>query len=609
MTGGSGTKQTFEQVQQTLLNRLYANAKTLLNSGTAPPDPSKVTYDDINNIVNLVARQKFKSKYGYDYNGQNSQPSPPPADGKPPLASDGTASYDRIDDTIIASYVNDRILSGLALGWPRKSAEADLQGLGKRLFKDSTNNSWVVQDFQTDYQNQDSLDDEWEARTDSTFVFTNSELNVDGNDVKIVVLQYVGTWYNVRSRLKAARDYLLQQLLANARSLTPVGTATSGTETQQLERILDPYVRSKYLAQYGYRFDTNNTKPPDLIPGTTPYLRGSIVFALPSSNSLQAVTDYVKSHILIGLDIPEFLRDRDGKNGLALTDLATTLTGVLATGTDNSWFTNTFDKTYENPDDGQHSIRTSSVLIFTNGKATINGIECQQFYLYYAGIYYQINSPFLLAREKLLKELVDSARQLAPGVNPSTSDSPQLQLRAILDEYAKREFLARFGFAYTANPPDVATGRSAQRTSTLLYFEYGNGPVTKDTIRSRVDDSIIQSLFLSGWVQTASLNQLTDFVYNRTQEAVLNSWNSNQLQRQFTNATDPTLLDWRSRAIVTYANGQDFEAGRRFRGHVIHFLGNFYATNEKLDGRAAVAHVPYVKHATAAVAQLKIYAL
>ncbi|KAI9457188.1 hypothetical protein F5148DRAFT_351052 [Russula earlei] len=302
------TKQTFEQVEQNLLKQLYDNAGRLATPGTAPTAPYRVSFDNLNNIVDLVAKQKFKARYGYDYNGQNSRPIPPPGDGGTPLAADGICTYHRVDDYIIASYIDDRILSGIALGWARKSAEADLQGLGKRLFKSSTNNRWVVQDFQATYHNQDSKDNEFECKTDSIFVFTNSELNIDGNDVDIVLLCYVGVWYNVKSPLKASRDYLMQQLLANAKSLTPIGTATSGNETQQLEKLLEPYVRSKYLQQYKYAFDANDTKPPDLIQGTNPYLRGALVFCLPCSNSLEAVTDYVKSHVLIGLDVPEFLK-------------------------------------------------------------------------------------------------------------------------------------------------------------------------------------------------------------------------------------------------------------------------------------------------------------
>jgi hypothetical protein len=72
-------------------------------------------------------------------------------------------------------------------------------------------------------------------------------------------------------------------MLKNARSLQPTAEAATGNETQQLEIILSPYAPSKFRAQFNYDFDTNATKPPDLIAGSDPYLRGSQIFAIPSS--------------------------------------------------------------------------------------------------------------------------------------------------------------------------------------------------------------------------------------------------------------------------------------------------------------------------------------
>jgi len=102
----------------------------------------------------------------------------------------------------------------------------------------------------------------------------------------------------VSSSLKASRDYLLEIMLKEARTLQPVAEATSGDKIQQLEKILGSYTSAKFNDQFQYRFNANATRPLDLIRGDLPFLRGVQIFAIPSSNELEAVTDYVKTHIL-----------------------------------------------------------------------------------------------------------------------------------------------------------------------------------------------------------------------------------------------------------------------------------------------------------------------
>jgi len=87
-------------------------------------------------------------------------------------------------------------------------------------------------------------------------------------------------------------------MLKNAKTLQPINEATGGNETQQLEKILGPYAPAKFNDQFPYKFNANATRPLDLIKGDLPFLRGVQIFAIPSSNELEAVTDYVKTHIL-----------------------------------------------------------------------------------------------------------------------------------------------------------------------------------------------------------------------------------------------------------------------------------------------------------------------
>jgi len=64
---------------------------------------------------------------------------------------------------------------------------------------------------------------------------------------------------------------------------------------------------------------------------------------------------------------------------------------------------------------------------------------------------------------------------------------------------------------------------------------------------------------------------LTKYIFDITKLAVLNTYNSNPTQRQF-NHPIQKVYNWNMRGIVTYANGQDFEGGKQYKGHVVHLL-------------------------------------
>ncbi|KAF8803311.1 hypothetical protein BYT27DRAFT_7305200 [Phlegmacium glaucopus] len=154
MGGGGHTAQTLEQTEQQLLKILYENANKLLAIPLSVPD--KVTFENLSTLVSAVGHQDFLKKYNYQYKGQGTVTIPAPADGRVPSATEGICSFNDVNDEGVENFVDNRILSGLELGYIKSAARADLISLGKNLFKKTSDNSWVVQDFTQDYENQNS---------------------------------------------------------------------------------------------------------------------------------------------------------------------------------------------------------------------------------------------------------------------------------------------------------------------------------------------------------------------------------------------------------------------------------------------------------------------
>lgn len=169
--------------------------------------------------------------------------------------------------------------------------------------------------------------------------------------------------------------------------------------------------------------------------------------------------------------------------------------------------------------------------------------------------------------------------------------SPQLALKTILDEYAKRQFLERIGYEYdekNCKPDDLATGKKAIGMSTMMYFPVN--PVSVEAVATKLTDSIIGQVILPGWLESKQLvllswpsvahyqplaplqRNLGSRVKSITDEAKLDSWNSDPYQRQFSSPRSG-ILPWNARAIVTYANGQMVEDGVTVTASMVHYLG------------------------------------
>ncbi|KAF8803307.1 hypothetical protein BYT27DRAFT_7340984 [Phlegmacium glaucopus] len=579
MGGGGHTAQTLEQTEQQLLKILYENANKLLAIPLSVPD--KVTFENLSTLVSAVGHQDFLKKYNYQYKGQGTVTIPAPADGRVPSATEGICSFNDVNDEGVENFVDNRILSGLELGYIKSAARADLISLGKNLFKKTSDNSWVVQDFTQDYENQNSSDDQYSRRSNSMFVWTNAKLLVDGQEAKYV-------YFNIPSPTKIVRDNLLKVILTNALSLKPVGPDSSGTETQRLQAILEPYLTNKFKEQNQYEYQANMTRPNDMAVSSENWVRGTIAFCLPQSNKVEDVVNYVNivradvATASSAMKLPKYLHD---ENGPAYKDLLNHFEKLLGQRTDNSWTSVAFDKSYDSPDAGENSTRTSAIMLWSNSSLTEVNITCKQLYLYYVGVYYQVISPQFAAREKLLTTLIAFAQQLDKNLasavpDPGNKSSPQLALKIILDEYAKRQFKGLIGYDYDpkkSTPDDLAPKKKAVGISTLMYFD--TSPVSVETIASKTDNSIIGQLILPSWLEEPLNKNLGARIRSNTQEARLDSWNSNLYQRQYSGPREG-VLPYNVRAVITYANGQVVEDGVTVTASMVHYLGIFYPTDD-----------------------------
>jgi len=165
-----------------------------------------------------------------------------------------------------------------------------------------------------------------------------------------------------------------------------------------------------------------------------------------------------------------------------------------------------------------------------------------------------------------------------------------VQLRDILEQYGSNEFQRRIGFDYFSIPSDLAPGKFVRRVSSLLHMDVSDAPITEAAVRTRVRRIVQNEMILDQWVEGKTLpsscslitlltvsppelvvNALSQEVYEITKESVLNAYNSNPFQRLFRHQ-DSRVFSWFTRGIITYANGQDFEGGRRYRAHIVHLF-------------------------------------
>jgi len=580
--GGSGpTKQTLEQTQQQLLKTLYESANKLLIS--PQPVPEKVTEQELTNLVSKVAREHFKKRYNYDYNGQATKPVPPSPDPGSLNPTDGICSYPSIDDNGVKTFVEVNILGGVQNETIKKAAGADLIGLGKNLFYQATNVTWRVQYFTKDYHYQEKAKNQYSIRSHSVFVYTNSNLMVDGQEAKFVIISFIGVYFHVTSLEKQVRDNLFSIIISNAKSLKPIGT-DSGDELQRIRVVLEPYLKDQFRIQNLYDYDAGNTKPPDMAPGTQPLVRGAVIPCYPNTNSVEDVVSYVEVNVLGAMDnLPKYLTQKEGAAHKDLLQHFTTLLGQPAS---NSWTPVPFNKTYDSPNDGENSTRTSAIMLYTNSSLTQGEVTAKQLYLYYMGVYYRVKAPKFAARDMLFDHLKASAHMLDKDLPDPKGLTPQETLLIVLDEFAKRQFKNRIGFPYQkpvgdTKPDDLAPGKKVVGLSTLMYFE--TNPVDSRTIGDKVDGSIIGQVLISEWLKKSLKESLVKRIKLDTDDAKLDFWISNLYQNQFSNRKndykDSGVLPINLRSVITYVNGRVIESGKEIILTMVHFLGIIYSTN------------------------------
>jgi len=115
-----------------------------------------------------------------------------------------------------------------------------------------------------------------------------------------------------------------------------------------------------------------------------------------------------------------------------------------------------------------------------------------------------------------------------------------------------------------------------------------NTPITRAEVTTRVRRVVVNEMILDQWMRDLVVEELSEYVYEITKEAVLNAYNSNPLQWLFGHP-NPQVHRWFTRGIVTYANGQDFEGGRRYKAHIVHLFLVTYPTTISLNSASLKA--------------------
>jgi hypothetical protein len=561
-------RKTLEQVQRELFLKLYENARKLLE-GSSPPHSNNPTIQDLVNVLDTVAKQKFLKNYGYAYQGAQSKPKHPNV--KNISSTDGLLNISSDSDPQIVNYIqfllnNTNVKSQAVLNTSR----AQLVDQGRLLFRTPISDAWNALPFDKSYEEPDPTQNPWKA--DLMMVECNAGLTLDGQGAKYTFIYFIGIYYEMISQ-DALKAKLFKTLMDNAKKLP--GAGPGGTlDVQALQAVLLGATKAQFQIDYQVPYLGNATQPKDLAVGKAGDVRGtSAIYYLPE-NDPPNIKTFIETNILSAI---EFTRnDVQFAAQAAYKGLETQLTNILKNNTGNSWLLSKFSQVYNSPFLNENSLRTITILFYTKASLTEGSVTTKSKFISYLGVYYHIPSPNQKAINTLLDKLYDAASRLYDPPKQFKPPHDTQGFETIMDDWGKFKFQSIYSIEYKGDntiPKDIinTSYKLASNLSTIVVLDN-----EWSTIDDTIDIVILLGLDVPDWLLALVKAEIRKAFLAAQKVAVDGSIKSAKFTKTYRDPIFQGGYEWKTLSILTFTNGVLTEGGKTTTRTFLNYIGVLY---------------------------------
>ncbi|KAF8810779.1 hypothetical protein BYT27DRAFT_7185557 [Phlegmacium glaucopus] len=579
MPGPAATTKTLEQVQADLFKELCDNANSLVNNVFTLSDPP--TTDNLKEILKKLARESFCNSYGYGYDGTDTTPSDL-ASGATVNATEQLCSITSIDQ--IDGYVQTVILGSENLsGWVRATAQADLTTLGKSLFQMVTGDSWSVQPF---YKVYDSADhNENSVKTNAVFVYVNGSLTEDDIVASLTFLYYLGIYYDIVPPVQTAKKALFTTLCGDANGLLSKDNRVNLSSTpnvDDLTKILTIYGNQKFDKDFSFSYNGNKSSVPDGLGTKGALISGIETLCFIQDKTAESLKELLQGKIFSDLKLPVWANDQ------ASTDLLNEVTDIFADILSSTWSTSSLERTYFSHNSEENAIKVKAELLCCDySKTTDQGDVVNFTFLFYVGVYYEVESPAKVVLDDLVDDLCTNGNTQLSDLKQTevtVSSSPTTEdLQKILNAIAKKRFSDTFGYSYngtSSSPTDIDPNK--KRVLACTAFFNASSP-TDAQIKSFVKVKIADALGTFPSDVDASIKQdLADTVtYCVGETTTDNIWDYTSLK-----PTYPHKVPIETNAVFVFVNGtknEESENDTTVTMSFVYYMGVYFNCSATAD--------------------------
>ncbi|KAF9443262.1 hypothetical protein P691DRAFT_713513 [Macrolepiota fuliginosa MF-IS2] len=301
------------------------------------------------------------------------------------------------------------------------------------------------------------------------------------------------------SRPKKTREQVQEELLLilmvrmNDLLDEPVDIQTEA----DLEIIMRRCAIQRFHENFGYTFNGASTDPPSENPQTVTTSEAKCSYTDGNSSHMNEYYNRIMSGFKFE-SWPKLIGDK------AAADLDKELKLLAGVVPSTYWNVSVLKRAYYPSDPEQNPVQLNGIVLFINGTHSFDGHNVTNTQSYYIGVYYEVPPPTKVARMRLGQE----AFSKVPDANPPPVTDED-SLGTALTAYARKQFLAQFGFDYEQRPPDSPGSQVpplfCKTFNALSYFEDQN---TKD-IEPYLTTKIFSMVSLPDWVQAKALTNMT----------------------------------------------------------------------------------------------------
>jgi hypothetical protein len=561
MGNSKDTQSALQELDSARLEALCESANSLL---TKPlPLLKQPNEAELMKILRAVVEEKFKQKYTYAYQGDQSNP--------PAVAWDATSNIIPADNICciqsldsISRYINTTILSSIHPTWVKDAARQDLVDIGTNIFHQPPKDSWSILYYTKQYDTTQYDSAQYEANSFKfDAVLVNCTISLSKGPCAIIY--YAGVCYQVLSpKIVAERD-LFSTLVSKSNELLdkPI-PISSPPSIDDIKKILRIYGQKLFKTQFQFPYNDDRTLPKDMSPGAILHSTDALCFIKDKDPDI--LESFIQSDILSVMYIPYWAKDA------ASSALLSEAQGLLNVTTANNWTHAPFTNTYGNLSLADNSYKTAAIFVYTNASATVGNDTVYMTFIYYMGVYYGTSSPLALTTGVFLEKLYKGASDL-DSLHPSIGLYHSIQdIDALLKAYGRKTFLENFGFQYLGDqtkPGDMCPGTQAQGIEVLLYIKDNSA----DKLNDRVELEILQQIAFPRVVQERAATDFLNFMASTLTQPTNFVWNHQKSIHSYEIDDDDVFA---ANGILIYSNSTLTEGAVEVTATLIHYVGVYY---------------------------------